>query len=103
MMVFDAVKRNVCSAKRERTNTPLQALVLLNGPQFVEAARVLGERLYEEADGDVTKIAEGAMRALASRAPDDRERAILGRVYEEQLAAFRAAPEDAEKLLGKPL
>jgi hypothetical protein len=99
MMVFDAVKRNVCSAKRERTNTPLQALVLLNGPQFVEAARVLGEKLHVQAGGDIEKIAEGAMLALTSRGPDEREHAILRRVYAEQLNAFREAPEDAEALL----
>ncbi|MEZ5299945.1 MAG: DUF1549 domain-containing protein [Verrucomicrobiales bacterium] len=51
MLTFDAAKRDVCAAKRERTASPLQALVLMNGPQFVEAARKLGERLLK-AHGD---------------------------------------------------
>jgi len=48
MLTFDAVTREVCTAKRETTATPLQSLVLLNDPQFIEAARVLGESLLKQ-------------------------------------------------------
>ena len=49
----DAPRRAVCIARRERTDSPLQALVLLNGTQYVEAARILGEKLHQESAGEV--------------------------------------------------
>jgi len=99
MLAFDAPRRAVCTAKRERTDTPLQALILLNGTQFVEAARVLGEKLHRESKGDVAAmIDEGFLRCL-SRKPDERERAILQQLYAEQLSHFSTAPADAAKLL----
>ena len=99
MVAFDAPRRAVCVARRERTDSPLQALILLNGTQYVEAARVLGTKLHRESHGDVAAMIEqGALRCL-SRRPDERERQILSRLYEEQLAHFRAHPEGAAALL----
>ena len=99
MVTFDAPRRGVCVAKRERTDSPLQALILLNGEQYVEAARVLGERLHSEAKGDCAKmIRTGFMRCL-SREPDAREMEILSRLFQEQLAHFKSAPSDAGALL----
>lgn len=99
MIAFDAPRRAVCAAKRERTDSPLQALILLNGVQYVEAARVLGESLHSQANGDVLKMIEqGCLRCL-SRNPDERETAILSQLYEEQLEYFRSHPGDAEQLL----
>jgi hypothetical protein len=98
MIAFDAPRRAVCAAKRERTESPLQALILLNGPQYVEAARVLGERLHAAHDGDVeAMIREGYLRCL-SREPDPREKEILKQLYAEQLALFRQEPQRAEAL-----
>ena len=100
MIAFDASRRAVCSAKRERTESPLQALILLNGTQYVEAARVLGEKLHVSAKGDAgAMIDEGFLRCL-SRKPDAREREILRQLYREQLAHFQAKPADAAALLG---
>ena len=100
MIAFDAPRRAVCSAKRERTESPLQALILLNGTQYVEAARVLGEKLHVAAKGDVgAMIDEGFLRCL-SRKPDAREREIMQQLYREQLAHFQAKPEAAIALLG---
>lgn len=99
MASFDAVKRDVCVARRERTNTPLQALILLNGVQFVEAARVLGERLVIECGEQPGELVERAFRTLTSRRPDDRETAILVQLYEEQRAGFAEDPAAAEALL----
>ena len=99
MLAFDAPRRAVCIAKRERTDSPLQALILLNGTQYVEAARVLGEKLHRDAKGDVSAmIDEGFLRCL-SRPADDRERAILQQLHAEQLAHFIAHPADADELL----
>ena len=99
MIAFDAPRRAVCTAKRERTESPLQALVLLNGIQYVEAARVLGETLHRDATGNTsTMIEQGCLRCL-SRKPDERETQILSQLYNEQLDHFRSRPTDAEELL----
>ena len=92
---FDVPKRVVCIARRDTTNTPLQSLVLLNGPQFVEAARVLAEKLHRAHAGRPDDLVADAFLRLASRSPDATERAILARLYAEQLAEFRADPAAA--------
>ena len=99
MMAFDASRRAVCSARRERTNTPLQALVLLNGPQYVEAARVLGTRLHKAHGGNLDIMIEEAFLSCLSRPPDAREREIVQGLYTDQLAYFRAHPQEAAALL----
>ena len=99
MQTFDAPRRAVCSAKRERTDSPLQALILLNGTQFVEAARVLGQTLVKESNGDVGRMIEMGMLRCLSRKPDAREKEILTRLWEEQKAHFAGRPEEAKKLM----
>ena len=99
LLAFDAPRRAVCTAKRERTDSPLQALILLNGTQYVEAARVLGESLHRDAKGDVPAMIEAGFLRCLSRKPDAREQAILQQLHREQLDHFRAKPADAESLL----
>ncbi|MES2570631.1 MAG: DUF1553 domain-containing protein, partial [Verrucomicrobiota bacterium] len=99
MIAFDAPRRAVCAAKREQTDSPLQALILLNGTQYVEAARVLGERLHRETKGDVAAMIERGFLHCLSRKPDEREAAIARQLYAEQLAYFSAKPEEAAALL----
>jgi hypothetical protein len=99
MLTFDATSREVCTAKRETTSTPLQALVLLNDVQFVEASRVLAESLTRRFPGDPAGRIGEAFRRLTSRVPDSRERDVLQRLYEAQLALYRSHPELAEKLV----
>ena len=99
MIAFDAPSREVCTAKREATATPLQSLVLLNDPQFVEAARALAARLLGRFPSDADARNRGAFRALTARAPDETERAILARLFDEQRSIFAAGAGLAEQLL----
>jgi hypothetical protein len=99
MMALDAAKRDVCRAKRENTATPLQALVLLNGPQFVEAARTLGERMVREHGDNIGAMVRDTFRTLTSREPSDRETALLRRLHDEQLAVFEKDAKAAAAFL----
>jgi hypothetical protein len=98
MTSFDATTREVCTARRETTATPLQALVLLDDPQFVEAARVLGERLLRSRGEDLAGRIDETFRLLTGRRPEARERAVLERLYREQHAYFSSHREAAERL-----
>lgn len=96
---FDMPNRVVCVAKRDTTNTPLHAFVLFNGPQFVEAARVLAETLLAEQAGDAdAAVVEGFYR-LTSRRPDEEEQQILSRMVADQRTWYGAHPDEATKLL----
>jgi hypothetical protein len=99
MITFDAVSREVCTARREPTATPLQSLVLLNDPQFVEAARKVAEATMQRVPNDLSARIQMASVALLGREPDVREREILARLFEEQRAIFAAQPGDADELL----
>ena len=84
MLVLDAPTREASCARREQTSTPLQALVLLNDVQFVEASRVLAERVMGESATDAERVA-AAFRWLAGREPDETE----ARLLEELLVSER--------------
>jgi hypothetical protein len=99
MVTFDAMSREVCTARREVTATPLQSLVLLNDPQFVEAARVLAARELKRFPGDPAARNREAFRALIGRDPDETESAILSRLFAEQRDLFARNIGDAAKLL----
>jgi len=99
MITFDAMSREVCTAKRDVTTTPLQSLVLLNDPQFVEAARRLAETVMKQSPADQAARTRAAFRALTGRLPDATEAGILSRLFSEQQAIFAAHPDDAVKLL----
>jgi hypothetical protein len=99
MMIFDAPTREVCTVRRQATSTPLQPLVLLNDPQFVEAARGLGERMLREGGPELENRLMLAFRWATSRAPDARELDVLRELYLGQLAIFEKEPESARKYL----
>jgi hypothetical protein len=96
---FDAPNREVCTFLRQRTQTPLQSLVLMNDPAFVESARALAERVTREEKDDVSKRLTRAFRLTLGRVPQPDEIATLRRTYEQQLANFRASPKSADELL----
>ena len=98
MHVFDATAREACTVRDTRTNTPLQALNLMNDVTYVEAARMIAERMLRVSDAAESRIA-WAFRAITSRQPDQQERRVLLDNFEAQLRFFRAHPKEAEKLL----
>ena len=100
MTVFDAPPRSVCVVKREITNTPLQALVLLNDPQFVEAARVLAERIQKEGGDNIKDQTIYAFRLLTGRKPTINEINVLMSQYETEFSRFAKNPDMALELLG---
>ena len=99
MVTFGVPKRDVCSVKRTATSSPLQALVVLNAPQFIEAARVLAAQLLAGHGTDTNGLLEDAFLRLASRQPDPAERRLLADLYQRQHAIYAASPSDAAALL----
>jgi hypothetical protein len=99
MLIFDAPTREVCRAYRETTTTPLQALVLLNDPQFVEAARVLAEQLLHLPGAEPDARIIMGFRLVIGRHPAPAELAILRRLYLEQLAHFAGEPGQFQRFL----
>jgi hypothetical protein len=98
LAAFDAPTREECTAQRPRSNTPLQALVLLNDPTYVEAARKFGERILNDApDGVDEKIHWALNEAVQRRASQD-EMKILKQVFSEQLVRYRHDVEAANQL-----
>ena len=98
MTVFDAPNRSVCTAQRQRTNTPMQALVLLNDPQFVEAARELAQRMYRQYN-ELDQQLRGAFRLLTGRFPSDGQLYEMHELYQEEYARFTEEPEAARQFL----
>jgi Protein of unknown function (DUF1553)/Protein of unknown function (DUF1549)/Concanavalin A-like lectin/glucanases superfamily/Planctomycete cytochrome C len=96
---FDAPDREKCTARRTVTNTPLQALVLMNDPTYIEAARKLAERDLNEAGPNETDRIRYAFRLATDRDPSPKEMTILAALYRKQRAHYDAARGDAEKLL----
>ncbi|MDQ4140115.1 MAG: DUF1553 domain-containing protein, partial [Bacteroidota bacterium] len=99
MINFDVPDRYMCSVRRQKTSTPLQALVLMNDVQYVEASRVLGERMVREGGSTPEQRISYAFRALTSRHPRQDELVILKNLYQQEYADFDKNPARAEKLL----
>ena len=97
---FDVPNRVVCVAKRDTTNTPLHAFVLLNATQFVEASRVLAQEALLAHDAAPEAALAESFQKLTSREPDEEERAILMDMFADQQAWYATHPEEAEQLLG---
>jgi hypothetical protein len=99
-MAFDATSREACVARRARTNTPLQALTLLNDPAFFEAARGLGRRMIAEGGGAVESRAAHGFRLCTARRPTRRELDIVAGLYRAERERFDRDPAAARQVAG---
>ncbi len=99
MMAFDSNSREVCSVKRLRTNTPLQALVLLNDIQFIEAARVFAQRLLAASDLSDASLIDRAFLSLTGRPVDNFELKSLLELLAEERAYYRENTDEAMKIV----
>ncbi|MEO2021915.1 MAG: PSD1 and planctomycete cytochrome C domain-containing protein [Pirellulaceae bacterium] len=99
MTIFDAPDRETCQVRRARTNTPLQALVLMNDVQFIEAARKFAEQVMSEGGAGTEQRATFAFRSVLARRPSTSELATLTKLFTDYQAEFKAAPGSAGKLL----
>jgi hypothetical protein len=88
MEIFDMAKREVCVARRQTTNTPLQALTLLNEPRFNQMAQQLAERIAQKYPQNRRQQQHMIFRTLTSRQPSEREQSVLAQLYTEQKAHF---------------
>ncbi len=102
MATFDAPNREVCTVRRGRTNTPLQALVTLNDPVYVEAAQALARRMLT-ADSSVRGRVEFGLRTCLLREPTENEVDRLAALYQQALTEFQADPALAHQLAEEPL
>ena len=92
LVTFDAPNREVCTDSRARTNTPLQALVLLNDPAYVEAARVLGQRILKEGGATTAERIAFAFKLCTSRAPQPKELDGAGAAFRGPIGQIQAKP-----------
>jgi tellurite resistance protein len=100
MAAFDAPNREMCVVDRGKTNTPLQALVTLNDPQFAEAARVFASSILQDptANDDRSRI-ERAFEVISSRLPTDSEIDLIARLLAAERARFQRSPRNAERVI----
>ena len=99
LKAFDAPSREECTAERPRSNTPVAAMNLLNDPSFVEAARVLAERVLREAPANDRVRLDHACRLVLSRTPTDDERDALGDLFSYASHDFKQRPDAARELI----
>ena len=100
LTTFDAPDREKCTARRPLTNTPLQALILMNDPTYLEAARRLAQRAMIEAGRDVDSRIGFVFRAATSRSPSPKEFRVLRNLFQQQIDRYRRDAKAAVELLG---
>ena len=99
MQVFDASAREFCTVRETRTNTPLQSLNLMNDVTYVEASRMIAQRMLLEGGATESDRLAWGFRLVTLRQPDERERGVLTRYLESQRLHFSTHPAEAERLL----
>jgi hypothetical protein len=103
MVAFDAPERNVCALRRMKTNTPLQALVTLNDPAYVECAQALARRVIASGDESTASRARRVIELTLARKATPMEAARLTRLYDQSQALLSADPTKAKQLATEPL
>jgi hypothetical protein len=103
LLAFDAPTREECTSERVRSNVPQQALVLLNDPSYVEAARVLAERVLKEASASTDERLSWLYRRVLSRLPKDDERSVLAELLNKHREQYQADQASAQKLVSSGL
>ncbi|WP_254507636.1 DUF1553 domain-containing protein [Anatilimnocola floriformis] len=103
MATFDAPNREVCTVRRGRTNTPLQALVTLNDPVYIEAAQALGRKVVTEGGATPDERMHYAFRLVLTRPPTADEQSRLVKLFENSRSKFEQQPEAAKKLATEPI
>ena len=98
MDIFDASSREICQVRREKTNSPLQALALMNDPQVIEASRILSERLLHSSDNLNDQLVMGFMLSTGVT-PDDNQVQLLSEQYHSALKHFKKHTSEADSLL----
>jgi hypothetical protein len=98
MLIFDMPQRGECTVRRIPTSTPLQALVLLNDPQYIEASRVLAEKVMQREDNLQDRLSS-TYRLVTGREPREKELLLLEDFYAEEMDKFKTSPEEREEYL----
>jgi hypothetical protein len=99
LSTFDAPDRETCVVRRARTNTPLQALITLNDPTYLEASRKLAERVLREAPTDFNQRLQFLFRSVTCRVPTNRELSVLAQAWAQQRSHYERQPQAIDTLL----
>ena len=99
MEIFDMPGRENCMVSRERTNTPLQALSLLNDPQFIEASKALAYRMKKDGGTSLTNQLKHGFLLTLSRNPNNKELEIMSNLYASELSKFSESSDKAIEYL----
>jgi len=103
MSTFDAPSRELCTVRRVRTNTPLQAFVTLNDPVYVEAAQALARRIVREGGSSIDDRVRFALRLCLCRTPDPGQVEVLSALFRREIEHYRQDAEAARALATEPL
>jgi mono/diheme cytochrome c family protein len=101
MMTFDATSREYCTVRRVRTNTPLQALTMLNDEAAMEAARALAHRMFTSGGNRIEAQISYGLRSCVTRMPAEKELGRLAEMYQQQVSYFKSHPTEAAKIKGE--
>lgn len=99
MLIFDAPDRNFCTVKRSVSNSPLQALAMMNDPTFIEASKFIAGRMMTEGGTNPHDQLTYGFRLVTGRKPDEKEIALLKKMYDEEISMYKKTPSKAKKIL----